>query len=113
MGMAAYSFSNLWIESLVKAEPIYRGRSVIISGSIDLTLRCTEYPPTATKVTGKAITNTLKMTADVSGATIDTAQIGAKVELKWGLRTSNLATGVAASVQNAIFQAGADNSAQI
>lgn len=74
-----YSIANLWIDSIVKENPLNRGETVIISGSMNLSIRCVEYPPSATTVAGNAIINTLKATADNTGATIDPAPLGAKV----------------------------------
>ena len=76
---ANYSIANLWIENVVKENPLNRGETVIISGSLNLSIRCVEYPPSATTTAGHAITNTIQATADKTGATIDPAQIGAKV----------------------------------
>lgn len=76
---ATYSIANLWIDSVVKENPLNRGEVVIISGSMNLSIRCVEYPPSATATPGLAIINTLHPTADKTGLTLDPAPIGAKV----------------------------------
>jgi len=76
---ATYSIANLWIDSVVKENPLNRGEVVIISGSLNLSIRCVEYPPSQTTTPGLAIINTLQATADKTGATLDPAPIGAKV----------------------------------
>jgi hypothetical protein len=74
-GLGRGTISNVWIEQVVKSQPQYKGDVIIISGTINLTLRCVEYPTGEIGKPGAGITTTLVETID---ATANPLTVGTK-----------------------------------
>jgi len=64
MGLPVGSFSNLWIDAIKKGGPIGRGEYTVLSGTMNLTLRASEFPPSEIPVPGNAVDTLLKPTLD-------------------------------------------------
>lgn len=92
-GLGSGYIANLWIDQVVKSGPQYQGDVIILSGTLNLSLRCVEYPTSETQIAGAGITTDLKATTDQSAdpktvgfessipidPKFDTAPLGAKV----------------------------------
>jgi len=54
-GLDSGIISNVWIEQVVKSQPQYKGDVIILSGTLNLTLRCVEYPTGEIGIPGSGI----------------------------------------------------------
>jgi len=78
LGLTVGTIANRRVPSIRKDTAQRQGELVILSGSLDYTFAVTEVPTGETGVAGAAIDLTQTQTADISGATTDSAKQGAK-----------------------------------
>jgi hypothetical protein len=80
LGLAAGVVANRWCGNPQKVKPFSRGKYVLVSGNFDYSCNVQEYPTGVTPVPAGAgaVDTTIIATADVSGATVDTAKQGAQ-----------------------------------
>ncbi|MBU1080909.1 MAG: hypothetical protein KKB59_10525 [Spirochaetes bacterium] len=67
-----------WITGFQKNDPSPKGALVLLSGSMTMIASVLEYPTPEVGVPGVSVDTTVKLTADVSGETLDTAAQGVK-----------------------------------
>ena len=66
MGLSPGTITDLWIETVQKASPAPQGDVIVLSGTMDVTLRCLEQPVSANPVAGTGSATELKATIDSS-----------------------------------------------
>lgn len=76
LGLAVGIVADLWLDDFAKNQPQPRGGLVLLSGSFTLTGQCVETPTGETPIAGEGVDVLVKLTADVSGDTLDTASQG-------------------------------------
>lgn len=80
LGLPDGTIANRWIQQAKKGQPDHGGALVTMGATMALTCRMVETPTTAENpVPGTGIDNIIPLTADKSGATLDSAKQGAKV----------------------------------
>ena len=75
-GLAEGAFGNLWIDAIKKSPPVERGEWVVLSGNLDISLRCRETPASVAGVPGVDFHVTVRPTAD---PTADPKTVGTNV----------------------------------
>ena len=79
LGLPVGTVSSPWVGAFQKDNPLHQGELVVLAGSWSFTCRATEVTKGATPVTLATVDTSIKVTADQSGSTYDSAKQGAEV----------------------------------